>query len=178
MSTAFKGNWYNLVFSKDYFSHLMYTNIHKITNLWKFWLHIVMSSKLQENNARKTPLLLFNLCAFRCLETLEETRPGTVCAHTEHSEHLSFAHCRKLRRDKNNYVRLQKEINLALFTIRKINLTSPRISTYRTSHFWRKQILFFMHDQNLTLRHTHIIIKTENKTHLNKQPKFIDFLSK
>ena len=38
--------------------------MHKITNLWRFGLS--WSSKLQENNHRKTHLLYNNLCAFRC----------------------------------------------------------------------------------------------------------------
>ena len=39
-----------LVIVKDQSSHLVYPNMHKITNLWKFWLN--WSSNLQEHTER------------------------------------------------------------------------------------------------------------------------------
>ena len=49
---------------KDQYSNFMYPNImHTITNLWKFELHL--SSNSQENNERKTPMLLHCFVCFQ-----------------------------------------------------------------------------------------------------------------
>ena len=47
-------HWTRLVIVKDQSAHLVSKHTHKKTNLWKFELN--RSSKLRDNNGRKTPL--------------------------------------------------------------------------------------------------------------------------
>ena len=63
-----------MVIVKDQSSHLVYLNMHKITNLWKF--ELISSSKLRDNNERKNTLVApwshpTKLCAFRCLISMQ-----------------------------------------------------------------------------------------------------------